>query len=139
MRDTIMTTCFTPTTITEAVGILADNPELCVVNGGTDVMVSVNAGSKAIAGWLNLRRVDEIAEIAALIQGNGDAMYITSGGKGIVIGGDDSDALSSAMIYFVNDSLGANVGTIEADDVVLVGTIATFDLDTLTIANFVFA
>ena len=63
MRDTIMTTCFTPTTITEAVGILADNPELCVVNGGTDVMVSVNAGSKAIAGWLNLRRVDEIAEI----------------------------------------------------------------------------
>lgn len=63
MHDAIMTTCFNPATLTEAVGILADNPHLCVVNGGTDVMVGVNAGSKAIAGWLNLRRVDEIAEI----------------------------------------------------------------------------
>jgi Ca2+-binding RTX toxin-like protein len=82
--------------------------------------------------------VDTIGEIAALIQGNGDAMFISSGGKAIVIGGDDSAAASSALIYFVNDSIGANVGTIEADDVVLVGTIATFDLDTLTAANFLF-
>jgi hypothetical protein len=37
-----------------------------------------------------------------------------------------------------NDSIGANVGTIEADDVVLVGTIATFVLDSLTTVNFLF-
>jgi hypothetical protein len=51
--------------------------------------------------------------------------------------GDDKDF--HVLIYYVNDSLGANVGTIEADDVVLVGTLPTFDLDTLTVANFLFA
>jgi CO/xanthine dehydrogenase FAD-binding subunit len=58
-----MTTCFHPTTIDEAVGILGDRPDLRVVNGGTDVMVGVNAGVSTVTGWLNLRRVDELDRI----------------------------------------------------------------------------
>jgi hypothetical protein len=107
-------------------------------NGATDVDIT-NKVVMLAATDAGITEVDTAGKVAALIQGNGDAMFLTSGGKAIVIGGDDSAAGSSALIYFVNDSLGANVGTVEADDVVLVGTLATFDLNTLTIANFLFA
>ena len=63
-------------------------------------------------------------------------MHLASGAKGIVIAGSDADANDSAFIFLVDDSVGATQGTIAADDVVLIGTIATFDLDTLTTANF---
>ena len=76
------------------------------------------------------------AKVAALIEGNGDSMHMVSGGKGIVIAGFDGDAGDSALIYLVDDSVGTNAGTIETDDVTVIGTIATFDLDTLTTANF---
>jgi len=112
------------------------NSTVIEYNGTTDVDITNKVVLLAGANGSNAA-VDQASEIAALIQGNGDAMYLTSGGKGIVIAGDDS-AATGAQIYFVNDSLGANVGTIETDDVVLVGTLATFDLDTLTIANFIF-
>jgi Ca2+-binding RTX toxin-like protein len=83
--------------------------------------------------------VDTVTEIAALIQGNGDALYITSGGKGVVIAGDATTGTAlESLIYFVNDGLGANVGTIEADDVVLVGTLLNIDVDSLTLPSFSF-
>ena len=63
-------------------------------------------------------------------------MHLSSGGKAVVIGGDDSAATAGAVIAFVDDSVGANVGTFEADDVVIVGT-TTLDIDTLSAANFV--
>ena len=63
-------------------------------------------------------------------------IHLQSGGKAIVLAGDDANAVSNGFIYFVDDSLGDNVGTIEADDVVLVATLATHDLGTETNANF---
>ena len=75
-------------------------------------------------------------KVAALFQGIGDALHISSGGKAVVIGGDNSAATAGAIIAFVDDSVGANVGTIEADDVSYVGT-TTLDIDTLTAGNFV--
>ncbi len=79
---------------------------------------------------------DTIAEVVALIEGQGDSMHLSSGAKGIVIAGYDGDAGDTARIYLVDDSVGATAGTIEADDVTLIGTLATFDVDTLTNFNF---
>ena len=44
-------------------------PYLRVVNGGTDVMVGVNAGTTNVEGWLNLRRVDELGGIERVDRG----------------------------------------------------------------------
>ncbi len=82
--------------------------------------------------------VDTAAEVAALIQGAGNALSLTSGGKGIVIGGDNSTATPNAKIYFVNDALDGVNGNVSTADVVIVGT-ATLDIDTLLAANFLFA
>jgi len=83
--------------------------------------------------------VDTAAEVAALIQGAGNALSLTAGGKGIVIAGDNSAATAGATIYFVNDLLDGVQGTVSATDVVAVG-IATLDIDTLLSAsNFVFS
>ena len=85
----------------------------------------------------NATATDTITEIAADIQGAGTALELQSGGKAIVIAGNDIDAGDGAVIYLVDDSLGAVQGTISADDVVKIGTLATFDVDTLTGFNFV--
>jgi Ca2+-binding RTX toxin-like protein len=83
--------------------------------------------------------VDTVGEVAALIQGAGNALALTAGGKGIVIAGDNSAATAGATIYFVNDLLDGVQGTVSATDVVAVG-IATLDIDTLLSAsNFVFS
>lgn len=60
---TTMNTCHHPTTLDEAIDLLGVRPDLHPVNGGTDVMVGVNAGTTAVAGWLNLRRVEELNRI----------------------------------------------------------------------------
>ena len=90
---------------------------------------------KAVTGTPH-STADTIAEIVALIEGQGDSMHLSSGAKGIVIAGYDGDAGDTAKIYLVDDSVGATAGTIEADDVVIIGTLATFDVDTLTNFNF---
>ena len=82
--------------------------------------------------------VDTAAEVAALIQGAGNALALTAGGKGIVIGGDNSAATAGATIYFVNDLLDGVQGNVSAADVVIVGT-AALDIDTLLVGNFLFA
>ncbi len=84
--------------------------------------------------------IDSAAEIAALIEGAGDAFSLTSGGKAIIITGDAAGgANNEARIWYVDDSLGLNAGKIEADDVVQVAiTNAAFDLDTLINSNFTF-
>jgi Ca2+-binding RTX toxin-like protein len=106
-------------------------------NGTTDVDITnkivmmANTNGAMVEG-------DTEAEMAALIEGIGDAMHLNSGGKAIIINGDDSAATAGTEIYFADDSLGANVGTIEADDLVTVAVFsAGFDMDTLTAANFV--
>ena len=78
-------------------------------------------------------------EVAAAIEGIGDAMELSDGGKGIVIVADAADANSDMSIFYVDDSLGANVGTVELDDVVLVGqSSAGIDADSLANGNFIF-
>lgn len=89
--------------------------------------------------------VDEASEIAALIQGSGNVFSLTSGGKAIIVAGDtESDGGSATSellyIYYVDDTLDGVSGTVNAADVVLVGTTTQdFDLDTLISTNFAFA
>jgi len=78
---------------------------------------------------------DQTGEIAALIQGTGDAMELASGGKAVVIAGYDGDTGDSAFIFLIDDTAGSIAGTISADDVTLVGTLATYDVDTILAAN----
>jgi len=80
---------------------------------------------------------DQIAEIVIDLQGAGTAINLQSGGKAIIISGNDIDGNDGAVIFIVDDTVGDTAGTIEADDVAIIGTLATFDLDTLTAANFV--
>jgi len=80
---------------------------------------------------------DQIAEIVADLQGVGTAINLQSGGAAIILAGNDIDANDGAVIFIVDDSVGDTVGTIEADDVSIIGTLATFDIDTLTGAHFV--
>ncbi len=82
--------------------------------------------------------VDSAAEVAALIDGAGDAMELVSGGKAIIIAGDNSAATAGALIYLVDDTLGAVAGTISADDIVIIGN-ATLDIDTVLAANLLLA
>ena len=85
-----------------------------------------------------LAAVNTTTLIAALIEGNGDAMHISSGGKAIILAGDNGAAGDEVLIYLVDDSVGAVAGTISADDIVLIGTTSgNIDLDTITPANFV--
>ncbi|MDC1233519.1 hypothetical protein N8Z44_01215 [Planktomarina temperata] len=80
-----------------------------------------------------------VADVVAAIQGIGDAMELSSGGKGIVLVADAADANSVMSIFYVDDSLGTNVGTVEADDVALVGQSASgIDADALANGNFIF-
>ena len=58
-----MSSCFSPTTLDQAIDLLAAMPHLRVVNGGTDVMVGINAGTATVDGWLNLRRVEDLRGI----------------------------------------------------------------------------
>lgn len=52
-----------PRSLEEALNILAEQPELAVVAGGTDAMVPVNAGRMAPRGWLSLRHVTGLDSI----------------------------------------------------------------------------
>jgi Ca2+-binding RTX toxin-like protein len=79
------------------------------------------------------------ANIAAAIEGIGDAMQLTSGGKGIVVLADAADANSVMSIFFVDDNLDGTAGTVATADVVLVGQSATgIDADALANENFIF-
>jgi hypothetical protein len=104
----------------------------------------VNVTNKVVllndaAGGVNTS-VDTSAEIAALIQGAGNVFSLDSGGKAIIIAGDASGTNATSFVYFVDDSLDGNAGTVSAADVVKVAvTSANFDLDTITTNNILFA
>lgn len=49
-----------PTTIDEAVAALTTDPGALVLAGGTDAMVEINAGSRAVSRIIALRRVDAL-------------------------------------------------------------------------------
>lgn len=85
--------------------------------------------------------IDGADEIAALIQGAGDAFSLASGGKAIMVTGDAAGGVGNeTRIWFIDDALDGTLGTIGTADVVLVGiTSVAFDVDTLITSNFAFA
>lgn len=87
--------------------------------------------------------VDEASEIAALIDGAGDVFSIQAGGKAIVIAGDTANDAGVAAnnellhIYYVHDANGDG-DVADSNEVTKVGvSIVDFDLDTLTVSNFI--
>jgi S-layer protein len=78
--------------------------------------------------------------VASLIEGSGNAFSLTAGGKAIIITGDASGANDKFEIWYIDDTLDGNPGTVSATDVVAVGiSSAAFDLDTLITTNFLFS
>ena len=84
----------------------------------------------------NTGGAETAASVAAMFEGTGDAFHISSGGKAVLISGDNGTAVALSQIMYIDDSLGANVGTIEADDVTIVATHTT-DLADFTAGYFV--
>lgn len=118
-----------------------------IVNGGgAGAIVAFTSASNAdvnIANSVALysdtteANIDSTAEIAALIEGAGDAFALN--GKAVLVTGDASGANDIANIWFIDTSLDGNAANVTAADVVLVGTTAAaIDLDTLVTANFAF-
>jgi hypothetical protein len=122
----------------------AFNTTMVATGGTADVQIAnkvvmwdaavtdANSDSRADGG-------DTAGEIAATVQGTGDVFALTSGAKGIIIAGNDSNATIDAIVWLVDDSLGGTTGSIEADDVKELTSIVNFDLDTLVAGNFAFA
>lgn len=118
-------------------------------NGGTGTaLVAYGAASNSDVNITNVvalytdateTNIANSTQIAALIEGAGDAFSLTAGGRTILVTGDAASALDSLNIWFVDDALDGVSGTVSATDVVHVGTMATTDLDTLITSNFVFA
>ena len=75
-----------------------------------------------------------VAGLVAEIEGAGNAFELE--GKAIVITGNEGGAGDAALVYFVDMSLDSNVNDVTSDDVLLVGTLNSFDLDTLSANNF---
>jgi S-layer protein len=80
--------------------------------------------------------VDGEDEVAALIQGIGDALHLNSGGKGVVIAGSDGGSVNLSGIFFVDDTLDGVNGNISTADVKKVMTFGDDILD-WTAGNFI--
>jgi hypothetical protein len=106
-----------------------------VEHNGTSEVNLTNAIVMLAAADGDDAEVDTEAEVAALIEGIGDALHLNSGGKGIVLAGDDNGAVTG-FIYFVDDTLDGTNGTISTTDVTTVANF-TLDLNTFTAGNFI--
>lgn len=51
------------TTVSEAVALLADDPNLMIIAGGTDVLVKIRGGKIAAAELLSIRRISELTKV----------------------------------------------------------------------------
>ena len=107
-----------------------------VEHDGTDDIVITNKLVHLATANGGVAAADTASEVAALIEGIGDAMELASGGKAIILAGDDSAATAGATIWYVDDTLDGTNGTVSATDVVAVATV-TLDIDTTTNANFI--
>ena len=76
----------------------------------------------------------DVDGLIAEIEGTGNAFALN--GKAVVITGNASGTGNDALVYFVDTSLDGNASNVSSTDVVLVGTIGSFDLDTLHADNF---
>ena len=97
----------------------------------------INATGKVVELWSAVADsstdVDTAGEIAAQF-GTGKAFTLSSNGKAVVIAGEDTSA-QAAYIWFVQDT---GDGTVTAGEVTLAGTLASFDVNTLTTSNISF-
>ncbi len=64
-----------PTSLEEALQILADNPEMEILGGGTDFMVEVNYGHRRPVSILSLSRIAELRDFEV----SGSELYLGSG------------------------------------------------------------
>ena len=76
----------------------------------------------------------DVAGLVAEIEGAGNAFELN--GKAVVITGNAGGTGNDALVYFVDTSLDSNASNVSSTDVVLVGTLRSFDLDTLDAGNF---
>jgi Ca2+-binding RTX toxin-like protein len=97
----------------------------------TNKVVNLNDVNGATSG-------DTATELAALINGNGDAMKLDAGGKAIILQGYAVDADDTMNIWLVDDSLDGVNGTVATGDITKIATLGTFQ-STLTGDNFVFS
>jgi hypothetical protein len=103
------------------------------VNSDTNITNKIVMYSVAADGATTA--VNTAAKILADIQGIGDELHINSGGKGVVIAGNDDNTAQAGFIYFVDDNVDGVLGTLSGNDVMQVATF-TFDLDAFGAANF---
>ena len=76
----------------------------------------------------------DVAGLVAEIEGGGNAFVLN--GEAVVITGNAGGTGNNALVYFVDTSLDGNASNVSSTDVVLVGTLRSFDLDTLDAGNF---
>jgi hypothetical protein len=104
-------------------------------NGTSDVNISGKITVLLTADGGNSGTHDDTTEVAAEIEGYGDALHMNSGTKAVLIVGDDSAAASGGAIYFIDDTLDGTSGAISANDIVKV---ATFQEDLITVSEMHF-
>ena len=117
-------------------GSVYNNAGVVEHNGSDDIVITNKLVHAATTNGA-VTDLNTAAKIVAEVQGIGNAFEIGSGGKAIILAGDDSAATAGAQIWFIDDTLDGTNGTITATDVVQVATV-TLDIDTTTNANFVF-
>jgi S-layer protein len=110
---------------------LTFNATVVLEAGTADVDLTNKIGLLDNAGG-----AETAASVAAMFEGVGDAFHLASGGKAVLISGDNGGAVALSQIMYIDDSVGANAGTIEADDVTIIATHTT-DLADFTAAYFV--
>jgi Ca2+-binding RTX toxin-like protein len=103
-----------------------------------DDAVNINITNQIVMGATTANTVAGLNTAAKIVAQFGfeEAFQIASGGKAVIIAGDDGAATAGAQIWYVDDTLDGVNGTISATDVVQVATL-TLDIDTLTAKNFV--
>ena len=96
-------------------------------NGGVDIVNKIVMFDTTGAGL-------DVAGLVAEIEGNGNAFDLD--GEAVVITGNAGGTGNDALVYFVDTSIDGDATNVSSTDVVLVGTLRSFDLDTLAAGNF---
>jgi Ca2+-binding RTX toxin-like protein len=99
---------------------------------------NINITDKIVMGATTANTVADLNTAAKIVAQFGfeEAFQIASGGKAVIIAGDDAGAVAGGQIWFVDDTLDGVNGTVSATDVVQVAT-HTLDIDTLLAKNFI--
>jgi hypothetical protein len=114
-------------------GSVHNNTTVITQNDGGDIVID----NKVVLYQGAAAALNEISEIVAELQGADTDLELGSGAKAVIVTGQTGGGQVNS-VFFVDDSVGDNVGTVEADDVAIVATTAgNIDLDVYTDFNFV--